>query len=369
MMVCEHFGACGACVVYKDGYEAQLKRKIAQNKELFADLYQGEIEVFPSKEEHYRARAEFRIWHEGDDISYAMTSQKKDIVTIGACPQVNEHIASLMPKLLEQIKHFKMEEKLFGCDFLSTKGGEIVVSLLYHKRLDATWEQKAKQIAQKLSIDVIGRSRKQKIVIGKEYVTEKLSVGGREFYYKHIENSFTQPNPSINEKMIEWTLKGVEATNRDLLELYCGAGNFTIPFGTKFPKILATEISKSSINAAKENMALNGVENIEFVRMSVEEFTDALDGGRVYNRMKHIDLQGYDFGTVFVDPPRAGIDEKSCEFVSRFEHIIYISCNPQTLYRDIKRLGSTHKVTQMALFDQFPYTHHAEMGAKLVKVK
>ncbi|SFV55373.1 tRNA (uracil(54)-C5)-methyltransferase [hydrothermal vent metagenome] len=364
-MECKYFGVCGSCRVYEGGYDAQLALKVEENKKRFAPFYSDEIEIFKSKEDHYRARAEFRIWHSGERIDYAMTSQEKEVVCIDECPQVNEYIAQLMPKLLSSIKSKKIDVKLFGCDFLSTTHGDMVVSLLYHKKLDEEWIERAQKVANELQIDIIGRSRKQKIVIGKDYVIEKLSINGREFAYKHIENSFTQPNPYINQKMIEWTLKGVEEQKDDLLELYCGAGNFTIPFATKFQKVLATEISKSSIAAAKENMQLNGVENIEFVRMSVEEFTDALDGVREFNRMRHIDIKSYNFSSVFVDPPRAGMDEKSCRFVSRFENIIYISCNPQTLLRDIEILSKTHEVQQMALFDQFPYTHHVEMGAKL----
>ena len=296
-----------------------------------------------------------------------MTTVKKQPLCIDECPQVNEHIAKLMPRLLEAIKRYEMGEKLFGCDFLSSTTGDVVVSLLYHKRLDDTWQEKAQSLAKQLDISVIGRSRKQKLVIGRDYVIEKLLVCGREFAYKHIENSFTQPNPGVNQKMIEWTLEGLQESESDLLELYCGAGNFTIPFATRFRKVLATEISKSSIAAAKENMQLNDIHNIEFVRMSVEEFTQALDGVREFNRMKHIDIHSYDFSTVFVDPPRAGMDEASCRFVSRFENIIYISCNPQTLQRDLEILSKTHEVQKMALFDQFPYTYHAEMGAKLRK--
>ena len=101
--------------------------------------------------------------------------------------------------------------------------------------------------------------------------------------------------------------------------------------------------------------------------MSVEEFVEALDGVRIFNRTKHIDLDSYDIKSVFVDPPRAGMDEYCCNFVSRYENIIYISCNPLTLHRDLEVLSRTHKVTDMALFDQFPYTYHVEMGVKLLK--
>jgi tRNA (uracil-5-)-methyltransferase len=152
-----------------------------------------------------------------------------------------------------------------------------------------------------------------------------------------------------------------------LLELYCGAGNFTIPFASQFDRVLATEISKSSIHAAKTNMALNGVENIEFVRLLAEEFTQALDGVREFRRLEGLRVADYDLKTLFVDPPRAGLGEEPCTFAARFEHLLYISCNPQTLYRDLEILTRTHTIVSMAAFDQFPYTHHLEMGVKLVK--
>jgi len=367
-MICNYFGECGACVVYENGYEAQLESKLELNKQRFKELYNGDFFVAHSPQEHYRSRSEFRIWHTDDSISYAMNHQdKKTTLLIDNCPQVNLFISALMPKLLEKIKEEQIEFKLFGADFLSSSTGEIVVSLLYHRKLDQEWEHKARLIANDLNINIIGRSRKQKIVIGNDFVIEQLQINGKLYRSKHIENSFTQPNAKINEKMIEWAVSGLDQDNSDLLELYCGAGNFTIPFANSFKKVLATEISKSSIRAAQENMRLNNVENIEFVRMSVEEFVQALDKVRDFRRMKEIDIESYDFSTVFVDPPRAGMDQYSCNFIARYENIIYISCNPETLYRDLKILSLTHKVDDMAVFDQFPYTHHLEMGVKLSK--
>lgn len=367
-MECKYFGNCGACRVYEDGYEGQLALKVSQNKERFSPFYSGDISVVSSKESHYRSRSEFKIWHQDEQIYYAMNRiDKEGMLLIDECPQVSKAIFDLMPKLLSAIQSKGIGFKLFGVDFLSSNSGETVVSLLYHRALDNTWRELACQIADELGIYIIGRSRGQKVVIGQDYVTELLNVEGEELRLNYIENSFTQPNSFVNEQMIAWALKNISGADKDLLELYCGAGNFTIPFAKKFRKVLATEISKSSINAAKSNMLLNGVENIEFVRMSVEEFVQALDGVREFNRMREIDLQSYGINTVFVDPPRSGMDEATCSFVSRYENIIYISCNPQTLARDLELLSKTHTVEDMALFDQFPYTHHAEMGAKLTK--
>jgi len=365
---CKYFGECGACVVYENGYEAQLNDKLQLNTERFLNFYSGNISVFKSPDEHYRSRSEFKIWHIEDDIHYGMNHvEKKGVVLIDECPQVNEHIATLMPKLLNMLSEKKLGFKLFGADFLSSSSGEIVVSLLYHRRLDEAWQVVATEIADALGIYIIGRSRKQKLIIGQDHVTETLVVEGKEYTFNHIENSFTQPNPRVNEQMIAWAMKNFSNIEGDLLELYCGAGNFTIPFSQKFSKVLATEISKSSINAAKANMLLNSVTNIEFVRMSVEEFVAALDGVREFRRMKDIDMSSYSIESIFVDPPRSGMDETSCRFASRHKHILYISCNPETLVRDLEILCETHEVVDMALFDQFPYTHHVEMGVKLVR--
>lgn len=367
-MECKYFGECGACISYENGYEAQLDDKVELNKKRFSKFYNSEFYIAKSPESHYRSRSEFKIWHVEDEIHYAMNHiEKKGVVLVDECPQVNLHIFNLMPKLLAKIKEKDIGYKLFGADFLSSSSGEIVVSLIYHKKLDDEWSFKATQIADELDIYIIGRSRKQKVIIGQDYITETLNIDDEIYKAKHIENSFTQPNARVNEKMISWALENLQELSGDLLELYCGAGNFTIPFSKKFNKVLATEISKSSINAAKSNMSLNSVTNIEFVRMSVEEFIEALDGIREFTRMKDVDIDSYDIKTIFVDPPRSGMDEISCKFCARHDNILYISCNPETLYRDLDILTKTHNITKMAIFDQFPYTHHVEMGVKLIK--
>ena len=368
-MECKHFGECGSCRLHEGGYETQHGAKTKTIVSLFDELYRDEITPFFSLDNHYRARAEFKIWHIGDDIHYAMNPMERGakVVLIEECPMVIKPIEDLMWPLLESIKEMEMGFKLFGLDFLSSSEGEIAISMLYHRRLDEAWNVQANALAKKHNIKVIGRSRKQKVVLGEDFVTETLEISAKKYTFRHIENSFTQPNPRVNEKMVGWALEQFKGIKGDLLELYCGAGNFTIPFATQFEKVLATEISKSSINAAKKNMELNSVENIEFVRMSAEEFVQALDGVREFRRMKEIDLKSYELTTIFVDPPRAGMDEESCGFASRFEHILYISCNPETLKRDLDLLTQTHKIEAMATFDQFPYTTHMEMGVKLIK--
>jgi len=370
-LTCKHFGACGSCGLYESTYIEQLEQKKLMVSGLLNPFYDKEIEVFDSPISHYRARSEFRIWHEGDVCTYAMgNSQKNGAITIEECPKVITPIEKRMWKLLEYINasNKTLGHKLFAVEFLATTTDECLITMLYHKKLDEEWSAEAKVLEQELGCRIMGRSRNQKVILSDEFVIEKLAIDGKTFVYKQYESGFTQPNPAVNVKMIEWAIMQAKRVGHgDLLESYCGLGNFTLPLSHYFEKVLATEISKRSIQAALENCALNGVDNITFARLSSEEMTQALCGVRAFSRLKGIALQNYDFSTVLVDPPRAGLDEGTIALISAIEHIIYISCNPHTLARDLEILSQTHEVRAAAMYDQFPHTEHVESGVFLRK--
>ena len=349
----------------------QLKQKEERVSALLAPFYQGELVVFDSPTSHYRARAEFRIWHEGDRCDYAMGNMEKNgAICIEECPKVIEPIENRMWKLLEKINASTevLKQRLFAVEFLATTTDECLITMLYHRKLDETWSVEAKKLESELNCKIMGRCRKQKVILSDEFVTEKLDIDGKTFTYVQYESGFTQPNPMVNVKMIEWAIKQAKKVGYgDFLESYCGLGNFTLPLSHYFEKVLATEISKRSIHAALENCALNGVENITFARLASEEMTEALNGEREFTRLKGIDLKSYNFSTVLVDPPRAGLDEGTIELISNIENIIYISCNPETLARDLETLVETHDVVEAAMYDQFPHTTHVESGVFLRK--
>ena len=185
--------------------------------------------------------------------------------------------------------------------------------------------------------------------------------------YRQIENSFTQPNAAMNIQMLEWALDVTKNAQGDLLELYCGNGNFSLALARNFRRVLATEIAKPSVAAAQYNIAANQIDNVQIIRMAAEEFTQAMNGVRAFNRLEGIDLQSYQCETIFVDPPRSGLDEETVKLVQGYPQILYISCNPQTLCDNLATLAQTHAVTRLALFDQFPYTHHMECGVLLTR--
>lgn len=353
-------------------YQIQLSDKVTNIEQTFNQFELPSIDVFKSPALAYRMRCEFRVWHDGDDLFHIMFNQEsKEKVRIDHFPPASQLISNLMTDIIEELKPNEvLRRKLFQIDYLSTLSGEILVSLLYHKQLDDEWQQQAKQLLERLrskyKIDLIGRARKQKVVLDKDYVIEKLTVDGKEYVYKQVENSFTQPNAKVNEHMLSWAKNAIEYKG-DLLELYCGNGNFSIALADKFDKVLATEISKPSVASAQYNIEQNKIKNLKIIRMSAEEFTEAMNGERTFSRLDGINLADYNCETIFVDPPRAGLDADTVKLVANYKNIIYISCNPETLHNNMQELAKTHKVERFAVFDQFPYTHHLECGVVLTR--
>jgi tRNA (uracil-5-)-methyltransferase len=358
--------------VKPDDYDALLAAKAAGVCALMAPFCPPQPTIVPSPPTGYRMRAEFRIWHEGDDLYYAMFRRDatKTPVRITEFPIACVAIQAVMPALLRELRHNEtLRHKLFQVEFLSTLTGETLVTLIYHRKLDEAWQSEAISLSNSLNIKIVGRSRKQKLILAEDYVTEELPVAGHTYFYRQYEQSFTQPNAAVNIRMIEWAMEAAEALSGDLLELYCGNGNFTLPLARQFNCVIATELSKVSTRAARHNLSANSVSNVEIIRLAAEEVVQAMAGEREFRRLRDLTqpLADYQLETVFVDPPRAGLDPSTLSMVSQFPAIIYISCNPSTLAENLRTLNTSHRVKRFALFDQFPYTHHMECGVLLTR--
>lgn len=349
-------------------YDAQLSRKRERLVELLSPFKAPEPEVFASPPEHYRMRAEFRLWRNEQGRHYAMfePGDNRTPILLENMPIASARINELMPLLKARWQASEvLSERLFQVEFLTTLAGEAMITLCYHRQLDEAWEKEAQVLANELNAQIIGRARKQRIVIDRDYVNETLHVADRAYHYRQPEGAFTQPNAQVNQHMLSWAYDVLGDREDDLLELYCGNGNFTLPLATRVRRVLATEISKTSVYAALANLSENRINNVTLVRLSAEELTEALNNVRPFRRLADVDLASYEFGTVFVDPPRAGMDPDTCELTRRFDRILYISCNPTTLAANIAQLNDTHQVVRCAVFDQFPWTDHMESGVLL----
>ena len=365
MKFCKHLGECGSCVLNLP-YNEQILAKKEFIAFKFSEFYNGEFDVFKSLIKHYRIRAEFGLYHEGDKLFYTMNGLHTRYLKIQECPKVDEKISNLMPVLLSNLeKSNSLKSKIFGAEFIATSS-EVLVILLYHKDINLIKDELL-NLSDSLGINLIARSRGKKLVFGSETLNDTLEINSKTYSYKFDSTAFIQPNKTINQAMISWVISNLKNT-KDLLEMYCGHGNFTIPLSFEFRKVLANEISKSSIKNANLNTTLNDAKNINFLRMSSEELMRAFDGEE-FNRLEGVSLSEYEFSHILVDPPRAGLDGSVINFIKNYENIIYISCNPDTLYENLKELCKTHSVIKFAIFDQFVHTKHIECGVILEKIK
>lgn len=381
-----------------EDYQAQLQAKLKRLETLFADIKPAHvtIEPFQSPPSHYRMRAEFTVYHptngqEGelyyvmfDTASPGASAKQPARVRVDTFPVASQLVNELMEVVRRECSADPvLGRRLFQANFHTTLSGDAMVTLLYHRKLDAEWTAAAQRLREALRDgapslqpagrmpQVIGRSRKQKIQLDHDYVMERLLVNGREYVYKQVEGSFSQPNAAVCQHMLSWAQAATAGSSgTDLLELYCGNGNFTMPLAANFRQVVATEVSKVGIDAARHNAAANGVADSVFLaRMAAEEFAEAMRGRQQRNRLKGLaPWEELRLQTILVDPPRAGLDDFTIQLLAEFDRIVYVSCNPETLHANLRQLASSHEVVRFAAFDQFPYTHHIECGVLLQRV-
>ena len=315
-------------------------------------------EIYLSPATGYRARAEF-----GFSKNYFTMVSHKQKIYMDQSSIPHPSVQELMPNLLSKINESEIiKKKLFQVNF-RTSGTKVLATLVYHKPLEEEWIQAAKNIQDSLAnISIIGRSKKQKVIIGEEDLELLCNYANSSFKILQNDSVFFQPNFYLYSLMISFITKQLEDP-RDLLELYCGCGGFTLPLASKFNKVFATENNRHSIRLLKESIKLNNLSNIQTARLSDDETASALANERPFRRLENIDMQSYEFSHILVDPPRAGLSTETIKLSKHFKNMIYISCNPETFLRDMVKVN--RKIESIGIFDQFANTQHLEVVALL----
>jgi len=360
-------------------YAAELDAKVAAVVRSFGEaglVMPGPPAVFASEPTHFRLHTEFGVWHNGASSEYVMFAARGKPVGVTAFPMGSQLINELMPRVLAGVHaaDATLRRGLFAVRFHTTLSGEALVTLIYRCKLDEpAWLADGEALRSSLGlVGLVGRCRGRKLVLGRDHVLETLTCNGKTLSYEQREGLFSQSNGSVCCAMLSWAAAAAAAgcqpgtaRDDDLLELYCGSGAFTVALAPHFRRVLATEVSKAATEVCASNLARNAVVNVSLGRVSAEELVQAVEGVRPFERLKHVPLAELRLNTVFVDPPRAGLGADVCATLARYKRIVYISCNPATLAVDVAALSGTHDVTRWALFDQFPYTNHTEMGVLL----
>lgn len=178
-----------------------------------------------------------------------------------------------------------------------------------------------------------------------------------DYKFKISPLSFYQVNPIQTEILYNTAINCLDDKNNDIaLDLYCGIGTIGIFASKYFKRVYGIEIVKQAIEDAKYNAKINNINNIEFFAGDVEEILP-----------KIIEKDNIKPNVVFVDPPRKGLDKKTINLLKELQpsKIIYISCNPATLARDISLLEDKYNLGIVQPVDMFPYTSHIECVALL----
>ena len=194
------------------------------------------------------------------------------------------------------------------------------------------------------------------VIMGKEninlygdgYIKDKLG----DFVFKISPLSFYQVNPIQAEKLYNIAVKGAEISKDDVVfDLYCGIGTISLFMAKYAKKVYGIEIVEDAIKDAKENSKLNNIKNSEFIAGDVEIVLDDL-----INKKKIIP------DIIMVDPPRKGLDNKSINNILKIspKKVVYVSCNPATLVRDLKSLEEKYEIKTIKPVDMFPFSKHIE---------
>lgn len=171
--------------------------------------------------------------------------------------------------------------------------------------------------------------------------------------YKFLvsKDSFFQVNKKITEKLYSKVLE-YAVTGDKLIDLYCGTGTIGTILSKNYKEVIGIEINKSAVECAEENMKINNIKNMSFMCGDANKL-----------------CKGLRADTVVVDPARAGLSSLGVRNILEInsKRIVYVSCNPVTLARDLKELSSNYELKDICLFDMFPWTYHCESIAVLVK--
>ena len=331
--------------------------KFTKATSLISEHYKRGIKINLSPACGYRSRCEFGY----RNSFYTMYDRSGNIQYLEVFNIARPAIQDLMPKLRNNINHSKfLNHKLFQVNFRTNSEDKILVTLIFHRKLNDEMKEEAQKISNQFKIDINLRSKKDIYSTGDELLVDGININNIMLY--QTDQSFYQPNHFHMPEMVKKTLSYIYEPE-DLLELYCGSGTFTLPLSYKFNNVFATENNRQSIRCLKKSIYEQSIKNIFHARLSAEEVSE-LFAGRVFKRMNSTNISDFNFSHVLVDPPRAGLDKDVIKLISKFENIIYISCNYETYERDIKNLeGFTIK--NIEIFDQFPNTKHLEIVSLL----
>ena len=372
---CNTYKRCGGCNLRHIKYEEtlNLKQNIVQN--LVNKALINKITVEPTvgmkNPYHYRNKAQYPVGidKEGNPIIGVFANRTHDVIPMQNCliqDTESENIAKFILEFIKQndISVYNENTKKGLFRHIVIKKGlktEQLMCILvingrnipYEKELIAKLNNKfpnIKSIIKNINIKntnvILGTENIN--IYGNEYIEDIMG----EYVFRISPLSFYQVNPVQAENLYNLAVDMAEISKNDVVfDLYCGIGTISIFVAKYAKKVYGVEIVKEAVDMAIENAKRNHVENIEF-----------LDGDAEYVVDKLINDDGITADVVIFDPPRKGLDNKTIDNILKIlpKKVVYISCNPATLVRDLTKFENYYDVLKIQPVDMFPFTSHVE---------
>ena len=377
---CTTYKRCGGCSLRHIKYEETLKMKQNAVQSLVNKTLKNKIEVEDTlgmeNPYHYRNKAQYPVGlnKDGKPVIGVFANRTHEIIPINTCfiqnkqtEEIAKYIFEFLVKNNISVYNEKTQKGLIRhiVTKIGIKTNEIMCILV----INGKEMPKEKEIVEELTnkfknIKTIVKNINTKntnVILGNEninlfgdgYITDILG----EYKFKISPMSFYQINPIQAEKLYNLGVESANITKNDVVfDLYCGIGTISL-FMSKFAKkVYGVEIVEEAIVAAKENAKMNNVDNTEFIAGDVEKVLDEL-----------VNIKQIMPDIIMVDPPRRGLDNTSIENIKkvRTKKLVYISCNPASLVRDLAKLEEIYEVKQITPVDMFPFTSHVEVCALL----
>lgn len=381
---CPVFDRCGGCSLQHLDYDAQLRHKqqIVKDNLLriggFAVEGEDAVTVHPTlgmdDPWRYRNKAQVPIgMQDGKLVGGFYAERSHDIIDIDACliqQEVNDSVVRTVKRLATELGISAYNEVMHTgllrhvVAKVGVKTGEVMVVLIITEETIPQQERLIEAIRQELpavkSIVQNRNAQKTNVIFGDKTVT----LWGSDVIYDYIgqvkfaisARSFYQVNPVQTEVLYNKTLEYAGLSGGEtVIDAYCGIGTISLFLAQKAKHVYGVEIVPEAIADANRNAELNGMENVSFEVGPAEVIIPAWRE------------EGIRADVIVVDPPRKGCDEALLETILAMEpeRVVYVSCNPSTLARDLKVLAGKYRVVEVQPVDMFPWTGHVESSVLL----
>lgn len=333
---CKYYGICGGCDLMHISYENQLQfkeNKIKNIIERYTKIDSTKVKkILYSDYLNYRNKVLLKV-----DNKLGFNDKKSNkVIPINECLITSNKINEII-KIINTCK-------LDGIKKIMIRTNEVdSIVVIYTKNISKEIIEKLKNICSIIKYDT-----KYELISGKEYIIDKIGD------YKYIisPDSFYQVNKNTVKILYDKVLEYLNPNKEEkILDLYSGTGTIGIYVSKYVKEVISIEINQYASMDAIKNKEMNGINNIKFICNDV-----ALE----IDKFKNID-------SIIVDPPRSGLDNKTIEYLKKIKpkKIVYVSCDPMTLARDLNKLNDMYEILELTPVDMFPNTCHVEAVSAL----